>query len=164
MERSGYLDRFVKYYNGAIIDMPDDYLEEMTKVEARVGLVQIKKYQDIVDRRRKIAKHYDSHLQGIPKLILPPLINGATYSHYCPRTLHRQQIIEFILKHGIQLGQIIDYNIPEMPVYQIYSGSKKLYPIASEMTKTTVNLPVWGTGYMRKLVKLLHTLVKDTQE
>ena len=117
-KRSGLLNRFVKYYDESLIEMPTDYLVGMTEVEAKVGQVQVGRYHDIIANRRKVAEFYHKNLQGIPNLILPPLVEGATYSHYVPRTEHRQELMQYALKHGVQLGQIIEYYIPKMAAYR----------------------------------------------
>jgi dTDP-4-amino-4,6-dideoxygalactose transaminase len=143
LERSGLLNRFVKYYDEGIIEMPTDYLVGMTGVEAKVGQVQVGRYHDIIANRRKVAEFYDKHLQGIPNLILPPLVEGATYSHYVPRTEHRQELMQYALKHGVQLGQIIEYCIPQMSAYRDLFGSRFACPVAQNMAKATVNLPIF---------------------
>ena len=72
LERSGLLDRFVRYYDAGRIDMPADYLQAMCNVEARVGAVQLGRYREIVRQRRDTAAWYDVHLRDIAGLELPP--------------------------------------------------------------------------------------------
>ena len=43
-------------------------------------------------------------------------------------------------KKGVQLGEIIEYSVPEMSAYKKYK--KKDYPIANYYMSRTVNFPV----------------------
>ncbi len=158
LERSGWLNRLVKYYDEGIIDMPGDYLVGMTGVDAKVGQIQVKKYHKLVAQRRQAAEFYDKHLSGMPEFKLPPLIEGATYSHYVLRTEQREELLEFALKKGVQLGKLIEYNIPEMTSYKSRPGSRYHYPVAGRMAKTTVNLPVWShsRNVLNKTVNVLN--------
>lgn len=63
IERMGWLNYFVKYYDESEIDMPNDYLESMSKVEARVGIAQLSRYDKIIEERRSMAVYYHAHLE-----------------------------------------------------------------------------------------------------
>lgn len=139
LERSGLLDRFVKYYDEGVIDMPSDYLVGMTRVEAKVGQIQVKRYHNIIRKRCQIAALYDLSLKDISNFQLPPLIKGATYSHYVARVPKKEKLLKNTLRSNIQLGQIIEYCIPKMQSYQSYSSS---FSNANQMSKTVINLPL----------------------
>lgn len=142
LERLGLLDRFVKYYNDAVIDMPTDYLEKMLKVEARVGSVQIRKYASIVAKHRQRATAWRMHLQGEQEITLPPYVEGATYSHFVCLVNDRKAWTEHWRSKGIQLGQLIEYCIPYMAAYS--KGRKKELPVSLRYSKTTINFPLGG--------------------
>ncbi len=72
LERLGLLDRLVRYYDDAVIDMPAGHMNAMTGVEAQVGRHQLKRYRTIVTHRRAIAELYHRLLAGIPGLSPPP--------------------------------------------------------------------------------------------
>lgn len=141
LERLGLLDRFVKYYDDAAIDMPADHLEAMTGVEARVGGRQLRRYHGLIGHRREIAALYDRILGGIPSLRLPPLIEGATYSHYVPCTADREAILEHALSEGVQLGRLIEYSVPELTAYQQVAVGGA-FPNAGRLAASTLNLPL----------------------
>lgn len=117
LERLGLLNKFVKYYDETIIDLPDDAFEEMCGIEARVGKIQCGRYQDIIEHRRNLARIYREGLTGIGDLILPPSHPGATYSHFVIRTQRAGELKTHCLNNGVQLGELIDYEIPDMPSY-----------------------------------------------
>jgi perosamine synthetase len=143
LERAGLLGRFVRYYDEQKIDMPTDYLEQMSGVEARVGIAQTLKYRHIVARRRDTAKVYDQRLRGLAGLRLPPLVDGATYSHYVVRVEEREALLAAALTRGVELGRQIDYSIPDMSAYRrSVDADSMACPVASYLAKSSVNLPL----------------------
>ena len=62
LERSGLLNRFVKYYDEKQIDMPPDYLERMCSLEARVGAENLKRYHSVISDRQAGHLGYDNLL------------------------------------------------------------------------------------------------------
>lgn len=145
LERMGLLNAFVKYYDDNKIDMPIDYLEQMTDVEARVGYRNTKRYQQIIENRRAAARYYFSHLIDKKSVRLPPKVQGATYSHFVVLvndSHDRSRWLQEGLRRGIQLGQLIEYSIPEMSAYGGHASKK--FPIAAKYSQTSLNLPVWG--------------------
>ena len=141
-EKTPLLNFFTSDYDENKITMPGDYLVRMVDLEARVGIEQLKKYPEILRRKEEMARYYDRHLQPIKdKVALPPLIAGATYSHYVVRVPDRIKTIEAMYRQGIQLGWLIEYSLPEMPVYQPYKTGS--YPNADLCSQTTINLPLY---------------------
>lgn len=157
LERSGLLNRFTKYYDEEKIDMPNDYLEGMTRVEARVGRCNINKYESIISNRRKIADKYISYLNKLDLPIkLPPKVNGATYSHFVVQVNNRQKWLNWGIKHGIQFGWLIEYCIPEMKLYK--DNYLDNYTKSSNYSKITINLPIFtkiNDGLICKKIKTM---------
>jgi len=169
LERSGMLNRFVKYYDDSKIDMPRDYLEGMTKLEARVGRVNIQRYDRIIQNRRDAAGMYFEELRGQkagdislslasldlkPFFILPPEVAGATYSHYVVRISERDGWLKRGIEQSVQLGWLIEYNIPEMKAYGNHKPDK--FPVAAQFARSAINLPVWGGKKLaRKVVDVI---------
>ncbi len=140
LERAGWLNRFVKYYDPGLIDMPADYLQSMTSIEARVGLAQCRKYHEIVEHRREISSVYRQGLAGVKDVRLPPDSPGATYSHFVVRSGLARHLKTYCLGRGVQLGELVDYYIPDMDAYQgcqNYGGA-----IGRDFPDEVVNLPV----------------------
>lgn len=140
LERSGLLNKFVTYYDENVIDMPSDYLKMMSNVEARVGLVQLEKYDNIIRKRKEVALTWRKKLNRIKDIVLPPDVKGATYSHFVCLVKDRDAMLEEYMKKGVQLGTLIDYSIPYMKAY--VKWKKGEYPISLEYSHSTVNFPV----------------------
>ncbi len=173
MERLGLLNEFVQYYSAGKINMPKDYLENMSRIEARVGMVNVKRYSEIISNRQSAAAYYfenmdkfkgilqnlnsscsASELRGPNSLLLPPRVDGSTYSHFVILVSNREMWLQRGIKNGVQFGWIIEYNIPEMPSYGRHKPEE--FPIAAGYSRAAVNLPVWGgSGIAVKVVKVI---------
>jgi dTDP-4-amino-4,6-dideoxygalactose transaminase len=140
-EETPLLDRLTKAYHlDEKIHFPPDYLDRMLDMEAQVGLAQLPKYPEIVRQRRESAGYYNQHLQNDSKWLLPPMVDGATYSHYVLRVQDRQPWLTALREIGVQLGQLIQYSIPEMTAYRKHADGD--FPNACQAMNTTLNLPV----------------------
>lgn len=139
IERKGYIDGFVKYYNESQISFPKDWDELPCSIEAKVGLIQLKKYDFIVEKRISNANKWMGLLKNEDIKFLKT-IKGTTFSHCVGLVEDREKWKEKWRKKGIQLGEIIEYSIPEMSAYKKYK--KKDFPIANYYRKRTVNFPI----------------------
>lgn len=131
------------YHLDEKIHFPPDYADMMLPVEARVGLAQLTKYEEIVSRRREHARHYDEALAGVAGIERPPVVDGATYSHYVVRVRDRGRIVAAMAKEGIRLGTLIQYSIPHMTAYARYTDPDS-FPRSLLCSRQTVNLPVYA--------------------
>jgi len=148
LERSGWLSRFSKYYDDAVIDMPPDYLESLTPLEARVGVVQLGRYPEIIRQRRHEAAAWRECLAEEEGLRLPPDVAGATYSHFPCVVDDKVAWMDGWRRRGVQLGEVIQYAIPYMRAYE--SRRRCECPVARRLAETTINFPV-GSGYAMRL-------------
>jgi dTDP-4-amino-4,6-dideoxygalactose transaminase len=129
------------YHLDGVVDLPPDYLDRMLNIEAAVGMVQLHKYADIVERQRQHARYYNDHVRAVRGWILPPLRDGATYSHYVVRVENRERILAGFRRRGIHLGRVIDYSIPDMPAYLAMARGQE-FPRSRLASQTVVNLPI----------------------
>jgi perosamine synthetase len=141
-ESTSTLDRYTKAYHlDNAIHLPPDHLDRMLPVEAAVGLVQLAKYDEIVARRRRNAARYHELLTGRLPWSLPPMVDGATYSHYVIRVRDRAATLAAMARRGIQLGQLIEYSVPHLAAYRPYVGDSE-FPVSLACSRATINLPV----------------------
>jgi perosamine synthetase len=144
----GLLDRFVRYYQPDLIDMPSDHLQAMSPIEARVGRAQLARHRAILAARARRAAAWHARLAHEPGLLrLPALDVGATWSHFSCLVDDRQGWLTRWRKRGIELGELIEYSIPELPAY----GGRRpeSFPQAARYARHTVNFPLtsdWSDG------------------
>lgn len=137
--RTAVLDPITKYYRSDAIDMPEDYMNKLPSINARIGSIQLDKYDEIKERCRRSAKFYHDALLGLKALTPPPLIGGATYLYCVSMVERREELIEYMRKRGIQIGRYIEYAIPYMKAYEKYRSGD--YPNAYMCSRNIINLP-----------------------
>jgi dTDP-4-amino-4,6-dideoxygalactose transaminase len=138
-EKTSLLDKLTKSYHlDDKIHFPPDFKDKMLNCEAAVGLEQLKKYPNIITKRRNKAKTYDERLEKRPDWVFPPIIDGATYSHYTVRVPNRAEIINEFAEKKIQLGELIQYSVPKLKCYR----NSDHCPIADSVSKQTINFPL----------------------
>ncbi len=134
------LDTFTKAYHlDDNIQFPPDYLESISNIEAAVGLVQLDKYPEIIRYRKEKAIDYSKNLISKKDWMLPPIIEGATYSHYPVRVPNKKEVMNEYLVKGIQLGEVIEYSVPDLKCYKHIGDD---CPNSREASKTTINFSV----------------------
>lgn len=139
--RTPLLDRWTKAYHlDEEIRFPPDHDRTMTRVAAATGLRQLDRYDEIVERRRRNAALYEKHLDLGPGCVKPPLVEGATYSHYVVRVPDRERTVREWARRGVQLGELIQYSIPHMPTY--LGSDVEGFPNSLLASRHTVNFPV----------------------
>lgn len=156
LERWGLLDGFVKYYDESLITMPEDHLEAMTPVEARVGCTQLRKYQRVVEHRRSAAVQYREALSDVEGLKLPPATPGATFSHYVVKSDQAAFYLREGLRRGVQLGTLIEYVVPDMQAYR----KCRFYDrgVARRFVGRVLNLPVHYGVDQRAIERVIEVL------
>ncbi len=155
-EKTPFLNRLTKAYHlDDEVHMPPDYQDLMLNVEAAVGLEQLKKYPEIVARRQANVRFYDRHIKRKPDWVLPPVVEGATYSHYVVRVPNRVECINKMLHKGIHLGELIQYSVPELLEYKSEGTSCAKSDYASG---TTINIPIYPSLTKRNLRKIVSTI------
>jgi dTDP-4-amino-4,6-dideoxygalactose transaminase len=156
---SAILDRFTKAYHlDDQIRFPPDAFDRMLPVEARVGLVQLAKYGEIERRRVETARRHDALLRGRVAGMLPPLRDGATYSHYVIRVPDRDALIAAAAERGVELGELIEYSIPHLQSYREHAQGD--CPVSLLCSKSMINLPVFADLSAGEATKIVGVLTK----
>ncbi len=147
-ERTSLLTRLTdSYHLDAQIHFPANNLDTMLEVEAAVGLAQLNRYDAIVAERRANAAWYDANLPRREGWVLPPLVEGATYSHYVVRVPNRRASVAEFADRGVQLGELIQYSVPRLPGYEADRAASDPTPNADLAARNTVNLPLHATRW-----------------
>lgn len=142
LERNGFLNMFVRYYDDCKIYFPKYWNHYPSEIEARVGLVQLQKYDAIIQRKVAKAKEYIKDFENWDDISILPFVEGATYSHFVALVNNREEWIEKYHKKGTQLGRLIEYAIPYMSAYAKYKRGE--YPRSRYYSEHTINFPNWA--------------------
>lgn len=159
----GLLDAFTKYYDEDKIDMPSDYLVQMSPIEGRVGAIQIKRQKEFIDARRRYAKAYRDGLSDLPGLAFPQVPKGTSFSHIVALVHDRERVISEAARHGVQLGWVLEYCIPLMAAYRHCVGD---WPVAQAYAQHIINLPVSGRfneGAANKVIRVMRNVLEKSE-
>ncbi|MCK5081690.1 MAG: DegT/DnrJ/EryC1/StrS family aminotransferase, partial [Candidatus Omnitrophica bacterium] len=130
-----------------------DWNHYPSETEAKVGLIQLQKYDDAIKKRVANAKVYIEKFGSNDDVNILPLTDGATYSHCVALVEDREQWVTQFRKKKIQLGVLIEYAIPDMPAYREYRRGD--YPVSQYYSKHAINFPNWpGVDRFKEISKL----------
>jgi perosamine synthetase len=119
------------------------YNYRMTNIQAAMGVAQMEKIEEYVERKRNIARTYNEALQGISGICLPPEAPWATsvywmYSILVDATypLSRDELMAVLRSRNIDSRPFF-YPIHTQPPYN--TGEE--LPIAADLSRQGINLP-----------------------
>ena len=116
----------------------------MTNLQAAVGVAQTEKLDKFIEKKREIAKIYNSGLKDIDGITLPPEMEWVKNVYWMYSILietgfgtNRDQLIQLLGKKGIETRPFF-YPVHIQPQYRKYGGA---FPIAEGLSKEGINLP-----------------------
>ena len=118
----------------------------LTNLQAAVGVAQMERVQEILDRKRLLAERYETQLAGTPGIALPP---RAPWSDpvcwlYTVRVepelgLTRDELAERLLLNGIETRPVFE-PLHRMPPFAPFAGGGS-FPVTDELAATGLTLP-----------------------
>lgn len=141
-EKTPLLDGLTRYYDDDEITLPEDFQQNFTGLQGRIGLAQLKKLPEILRRRRELVQRYAAALSHLENIDLPPLAAGASYSHYVARVPDRSSFLATMKQRGINVGkELFDYSVPHLKAYQPYRDGT--FERSKICARDVVNLPLY---------------------
>jgi perosamine synthetase len=126
------------------------YNYRMTDIQAAIGIEQLKKLDDVLARRKRLAERYNALLTEIPGVTTPysPEYAPHTYQSYCvwldpAQTAPRAEVMERMLALGVATRRGV-MAIHEEPYYVERFGAVSL-PVTEAATRETLLLPLFAT-------------------
>lgn len=124
------------------------YNFRMTSYQAAMGLAQLRKIDQIIAQKRRIAEMYARHLSGIPGLQLPTELNWAfnVYWMYAVAVhpdfgLTRDQLMEFLARHGVETRTFF-CPMNQQPCLNVLADYRAIpCPVADNLWETGLYLP-----------------------
>lgn len=90
----------------------------MTNLQAAIGCAQLKKIEEIIDKKRKIALYYTENLRDIPGLQLPVEKNYAKNVYWMYHIVLNK---EFGIQRGLVMKKLEDYGIETREAFIPYN-------------------------------------------
>lgn len=133
---------------------------KLSDILAAVGVVQMRKLDGIIQRKKELAKRFDEMLESVPQLRKPLVAKGAShiYQSYVAlvdKKVDRNRLIASLKKLGIQ-AQIGTYASHIQPVYH----SKQRCPVSKCLQKRTIALPFYYSMTTAEIERLENALKK----
>jgi dTDP-4-amino-4,6-dideoxygalactose transaminase len=130
----------VKYYNEEI-----GYNNRLDETQAAFLRVKLNYLQKWTNQRKVIAQWYNDILNDRSDLVLPYVHENAdhVYHLYVVRTSNRQILQQELTEKGMQT--MIHYPVPPhlQKAYKHLGYKEGDFPIAEEIARTCLSLPVW---------------------
>ena len=133
------MDPKIKYIHPVL-----GYNYRLTNIQAAIGVAQMERIDEIIEKKRLIAKWYGNRLKDIPGIILPPSKEWAKNVYWMYSILidesitgiSRDDLIEYLQREGIETRPFF-YPIHKQPIYNL----PKELPVAEKLSKIGMNLP-----------------------
>lgn len=119
------------------ISFPNDYNTLLCDLEAKVGLNQLSKYNQIKCQKVEISKFYSNVLEKNKKIKILRFNANNTYSHFPVIVKNKLKVMKIFEKEGIEIGEVIQYSIPNLKPYKNLTKCKN----SSFLSKHVINLP-----------------------
>jgi perosamine synthetase len=117
------------------------YKYHMNDITAAIGLVQLKKLEELNEARRTLASCYDHCLAGVKEIILPEVKEGIRHArhNYVIRTPSRNKLNQHLAQKGISSG--VHYYPNNL--YRLFKRYPSHTPIARRVWQQLLTLPLY---------------------
>ena len=151
-------------WNYQQIDLGFNY--RMNDIQAALGLNQMKRLDEYVERRHQIAKHYNTELKNSP--YITPWQASYSYSSYhlypilVPNNLDnkiQKKVYNDLIKNEIAVNL---HYIPvhRHPYYENLGFKKNDFPVAEKFHQEVISIPIYPTLQDRHQEHVIETLRK----
>jgi perosamine synthetase len=140
----------------------------MTNVAAAIGVAQVERFAEFIERRREIGKLYTSLLQDVDGIVLPVERPDASRVEwlYTVRvagftTDQRNELVDALKADGVETRPVF-YPLHLMPPYQVDGG--ETFPVAEMLGREGISLPTHvglSDDDVRQVVDALERRVAD---
>lgn len=140
------------------------YNYRMNDIQAGLGLSQLTRLDDYVNRRNKIARYYDNKLKKLPLVIPSQLPNIYSSYHLYPILIRanpklktQRQIYDALRKNDIA-ANLHYIPVHKHPYYKSLGFKENEFPIAENFHKEVISIPIYPTlqiSYQNKVIEIL---------
>lgn len=137
------------------------YNYKIDNIRAAIGLIQLNKFREIVDRKNKIFSYYKKELDPIPQIQFPPnekrRNSESVPSMFALFVQDRDSLHTCLKKNNIDARPFFP-PLHEMPAFSKYAEEE--YPVTEDITSKGVILPS-HPGLRRRDIEKVVRSIKD---
>ena len=121
------------------------YNYRLTNIQAAIGLAQLERFKEIVQKKMMIFQWYKSFLENVEGVAQLPIEleisqnSNWLFTLLLDNSIDKNFIMKKLLNNGIESREVF-YPLNEMPPYRIYNCSKKLTN-SKRISKQGISLP-----------------------
>ncbi|MBU5482995.1 DegT/DnrJ/EryC1/StrS aminotransferase family protein [Clostridium sp. MSJ-11] len=149
----------------------DGFKCNMTDIMAAIGVVQMKRYESMIDHRRKVFEVYNNNLKDKEWAITPFSKNDIMEScyHLYPLRIKgfeeesRDKVIQTLADKDIATN-VHFIPVPMLSLYKNLGYNVQDYPNAYNQYKNEISLPVYSTLALEDADYLIKELIKAVEE
>lgn len=126
------------------------YSWRLSEISAAIGLVQLKRLEEIIKKRNAVAKYFDrelGQLDGVTPLNVPQneVCNYYKYTAFLDPEINRDQFKQELRKRGVRCGGEVYWPpLHLQPVYRNLLGTKEGdFPATEDVCKRMICLPMY---------------------
>ncbi|MEA2055559.1 MAG: DegT/DnrJ/EryC1/StrS family aminotransferase [Candidatus Thermoplasmatota archaeon] len=136
------------------------YNYRMTDISAAIGLEQLKKLPDFLEKRRENAKFYDKNLENVET---PYVLDGVkhAYHQYTIKCKNREKLLEELKKNEVGFGIYYPKPLHHYPHLEKF-GHNDL-KVSERLVNEVVSLPVHPALTKEELEKVVDVINKAYQ-
>ena len=123
---------------------------KMTKVQAAVGPIQLRRLEEMIERRRKVAEHRNKMLKDVPELTLPYEPSGCKHTYYLYSVLvprdwagEKRNLVMKILREDYLVGTMTagaeTYKMH--PLIKEHTAGQKV-PVTDEVSGRVISISI----------------------
>jgi perosamine synthetase len=142
----------------------------MTELQAALGLAQLRRLPEIIEKRMSIARRYDEAFGNTSGVKIFPLQTGAVsgYYKYPLRILPpiaKNDLKTSLEKKGLKIGSSYWPPIHLQPVYREKFGFKEGdFPVAEKLLQETISLPLFPSMTGDEIKYVIDSVLRSLQE
>jgi perosamine synthetase len=117
----------------------------MTNLQAALGVAQMERIDEVIRIKRRNTQLYNSLLEGVPGIVLPPEAPWAKRVYWLHTILleerskiKRDRVIKEFDRRGIETRPVF-YPMSSMPPYR--NGKDRRFPVAERISRNGLSLP-----------------------
>lgn len=134
------------------------YNYRLTEFQAALGISQLDRAAQNLERRRVLAARYDQALGSAP-LICPSNSGGHAWHLYVIQTEDRKGLYDYLREHQI-FAQVHYIPVHLMPYYQTLGHKKGDYPIAERYYERCLSIPMYHSLSDEEQDRVIDTILR----